>query len=259
MQSVARSRRSMKAFTQKGTWKHGASLAASSFSGRGSCNDMRTRSNPVIHIDPPSRLPPMLEAAGAKSGHPEDAGAGMPSWIDGTGKKWVFNRAMGEWQVPHTIKSGDTLWKLSGVYHGKPSLPGVHAIYNVPQNKAIQGPSADSGLIPGDVILIPGLQQPSQAPAASDAPPIAVPQTPVTAPPVPTPPGSPLPFPVPSNIPISWPSDLDYPPTQSPSGGDIVLTSTGGGVHPEVLPTTTVTGMAASKPKAEPFWTTTKI
>jgi len=206
---------------------------------------------------PPNLLPPFLEAAGAKSGHPEDASAGMPKWKDASNQIWAFNQGMGEWQIPHVIKSGDTLFNLSGLYYGKKTLGGVHAIHNVPQNLKIQGPSADSGLIPGDVILIPALPQPTQAPAASDATPIGLPQGPVTAPPVPTPPGSPMPFPVPSTIPSSWPTDLGYPPnTGVPSGPDIVLTSGHGDVMPTVLPTVEVQGNV--KPKEE-FWTSGRI
>jgi hypothetical protein len=209
---------------------------------------------------PPRLLPPFLEAAGAKSGHPEDASAGMPKWTDASNQKWAFNAVMGEWQIPHTIRSGDTLWNLSGLYYGNKSLGGVHAIHGVPQNLKIQGPSADSGLIPGDVILIPGLSQPSQAPAASDATPGSVPQVPVLSPPIPTPAGSPMPFPVPSTIPASWPTDLGYPPNTggpSPTGADVVLTSSGGGTHPTVLPTVDVHGNVG--PQKDQFWTGGRI
>jgi hypothetical protein len=203
----------------------------------------------------------MLEAAGSKSGHPEDASTGMPKWTDASNQSWAFNAAMGQWQIPHVIRSGDTLWKLSGLYYGKSSLDGVHAIHNVPQNLKIQGPSADSGLIPGDIILIPGLPQPAQAPAAADTTPMGTPQTPVTAPPVPTAPGSPLPFPVPSSAPTGWPTSIPYPPTQTPSGPDIVPASwSGSEPAPTVLPTVTVTGQAPASSSAQKgFWTGGRI
>jgi hypothetical protein len=163
---------------------------------------------------------------------------------------------MGEWELPHTIKSGDTLWKLSAAYYGKSSMGGVHAIYGVPQNKAIQGPSADSGLIPGDVILIPGLPQPAVAPAASDAMPSTLPQQPLDGtPPTPTPAGSPLPAPVASGAPVGWPTDVPYPPT-SASGGAIVVPATNGG-PPTVIPVT-ITGDAPAKAAAK-FWTGGRI
>lgn len=219
--------------------------------------------SPLLMYAPPRRLPPMLEAAGSKSGHPEDASAGMPKWTDASNQQWAFNAAMGEWQMPHLIRSGDTLWKLSGLYYGKSSLDGVHAIHNVPQNLKIQGPSADSGLIPGDVILIPGLPQPSQAPAAADTTPNATPQTPITSPPVPTAPGSPVPFPLPSSAPANWPTNIPYPPTQTPSGPDIVPATYTGSTAPTVLPEVTVVGdvpaSSGTAAKQKPFWTGGRI
>lgn len=218
--------------------------------------------SPLLMYAPPRRLPPFLEAAGSKSGHPEDASTGMPKWTDASNQSWAFNQAMGQWQIPHIIRSGDTLWKLSGLYYGKSSLDGVHAIHNVPQNKAIQGPSADSGLIPGDIILIPGLPQPAQAPAAADTTPMGAPQTPVMAPPVPTAPGSPLPFPVPSSAPTGWPTSIPYPPTQTPSGPDIVPASwSGSEPAPIVLPTVDVEGQvpASSSSTQKGFWTGGRI
>jgi hypothetical protein len=184
----------------------------------------------------------------------------MPRWQDASNKTWAFNAAMGEWQRTHTIASGDTLWKLSALYYGTSSMGGVHAIYGVPQNKMIQGPSPDSGLIPGDVILIPGLPQPTTPPSTSDAMPIgAFPDEPPPIGGIPTvPPGGNLPVPVPTSAPVGWPSDDQYPPIHEAS--DM------GGTGPIVLPTVTVEGdvpMHASQSttsgKPEKFWTGGRI
>jgi hypothetical protein len=196
---------------------------------------------------------PLLDAAGAKLGRPEDASANMPRWQDSNGKPWAFNASMGEWQRVHTIASGDSLWKLSGLYYGTSSLGGVHAIYAVPQNKTIQGPSPDSGLIPGDVILIPGLPQPTTPPSTSDAMPIgSFPDAPPTSS-IPTvPPGGNLPVPVPTSAPAGWPSDEQYPPIHEPSGGAIVLptVTVEGDVPAMPVGSTTTTGQHSDK-----FWT----
>jgi hypothetical protein len=82
------------------------------------------------------------------------------------------------------------LWGLSAVMYGASSMPGVNAIYNVPQNKAIQGPDKNTGLIPGDTILIPNM---SGAPAGSPSLPSA-PSAPgdTVLPPVVVTPGQPV-------------------------------------------------------------------
>lgn len=203
---------------------------------------------------------PVLEAAGAAAGHTQDASRGMPTMQKPDGSIWAFNASMGEWQYVYTVKHGDTLYALSGLFYGQKSLPGVHAIYNVPQNKVIQGPSADSGLIPGDVILIPGLPQPAAAPAASDSIPSSIPQSPSpTTIFTPTSAGSSLPVPVVSAAPPGWPSTLPYPPVNAPSGTDIIPASYDGS-NVETLPTVQVTGtVPGSSSGTGQFWTTGRI
>lgn len=202
---------------------------------------------------------PLLEAAGASAGRAEDASAGMARWNDAQDKEWAFNDALGEWERVHTIKSGDTLWKLSGLYYGTSSLDGVHAIYGVPQNKTIQGPSADKGLIPGDVILIPGLPQPTVPPSTSDAAPIGVfPDLPPTIGGIPTvSPGGNMPVPLPSAQPINWPEDDAYPPIHVPSGGAIVLPTVN--VEGTVPGATTADYTTTSGGTAPKFWSTGRI
>lgn len=181
---------------------------------------------------------PLLDAAGAAAGHAQDASAGMTHWVSPSNEPWAWNPVDGEWQYIHTMKSGDTLWKLSGLYYGTSSLDGVHAIYGVPQNKAIQGPSPDSGLIPGDEILIPGLPQPRPAPATSDSIPTSLPDLPPSGPPQATSPGVGLPGPVQTSAPSGWPGDLQFPPQPVSTGSDINIPSNG----EIVLPTTEIDG-----------------
>lgn len=108
-----------------------------------------------------------IEAGGARAGVTETAAAGLEKRSDAEGRVWAWNPEMDQWQLLHEIAWGDTLWNLSRTYYGQPSLEGVRAIHEVPQNYAIQGPSPDHGLIPGDVILIPDLQQPFEELAAT--------------------------------------------------------------------------------------------
>lgn len=212
-----------------------------------------------MYANRPYSAYPLLEASGAAAGHAQDASAGMARWIDNNQKTWAFNTSAGEWQRLHTIVTGDTLWKISGLYYSAPSLDGVHAIYGVPQNKAIQGSSPDKGLIPGDVILIPGLPQPALPPQGSDSPVGAFPDAPPPIAGVPTvPPGSGLPVPLPTTAPTDWPSDDQYPPVHVPSGGVVTLPT----VNVEgTVPSTadwhqeTPAGSTA-KPK---FWSTGRI
>lgn len=218
---------------------------------------MRSISNPPLIYQRPFHSFPMLEASGAAVGHAQDASAGLNVMTDASNATWAWNPGAGEWQMLHTIASGDTLWKLSGLFYGTSSLDGVHDIYDVPQNKAIQGPSADSGLIPGDVILIPGLPQPTTAPAAADTTgPMQVPQVPTGIFTLPTAAGSPLPAPVPSGAPDNWDPSTPYPPVNAPSGGAIVLPTTyvtGDDPTATTVSTTTPGGAAA------PFWTHGRI
>jgi len=204
------------------------------------------------------------DAAGMRAGVAEDATTGLGSITDGAGLAWYWNTATSEWQRAHTIVSGDTLWKLSKVYYGSFSLPGVAMIHEVPQNLAIQGPNKDTGLIPGDVILIPGLPQPAAAPAGANAPPLDLSNVqvppPLAAPTNQNPPGVDTVASV--DLPAGWPAGVDYPPTGTvPGGATIVL--------PEVIvegdvPTNgdvVLVGpdTAATTKKAEPFWTPGRI
>jgi len=125
-------------------------------------------------------LPRLLESSGAAAGHAQDASAGLTIVLVG-GDRWAWNPLQAQWQRTHTIVSGNTLWNLSGSYYGAPSLAGVQAIYAVPQNRAIQGPSPDSGLIPGDVILIPNVTRPAALPLSGPSPNVQVDQ-PVVSP-----------------------------------------------------------------------------
>jgi len=134
----------------------------------------------------------LLESSGAAAGHAQDASAGMVVVLVG-GVRWAWNPLQTQWQRTHTIAAGDTLWHLSGSYFGASSLGGVQAIYGVPQNRAIQGPSPDSGLIPGDVILIPNLTRPASLPLGGPSPNVVVDQ-PIVEPIGPGP--APMPSPV---------------------------------------------------------------
>lgn len=111
----------------------------------------------------------MTEAGGAAAGVPQNAWNGLSTATDANGALWAFNPDSSEWQLIHVVQRGDTLWKLSGLYYGQSSLAGVRAIHGVGRNQAVQGRDPNTGLIPGDQILITGLVQPSIAPASSDA------------------------------------------------------------------------------------------
>lgn len=162
-------------------------------------------------------LPRLLESSGAAAGHAQDASAGLTIMLVG-GDRWAWNPLQAQWQRTHTIVSGNTLWNLSGSYYGAPSLGGVQAIYAVPQNRAIQGPSPDSGLIPGDVILIPNVTRPASLPLSGPSPNVQVDQ------PVVSPVGGgtgPLPSPVvgPVVVPIGGPQPVQPPaPIPGPDG-----------------------------------------
>lgn len=220
------------------------------------------------------------EAAGAAAGRAQDASAGLGLFTDGSGRVWAWNPAMGEWQRLHTIASGDSLWKLTKIYYGAYSQSGVHAIHDVPQNEAIQGPDAGIGLIPGDVILIPGLPQPTPPEANSDSSPLSVPQrvggcdtlgpeypgtwvydaaqgTCVPESPSPTAPGGGMPATVEATAPADWPANLPYPPIQATGGTVVVPTDTSAPMGDAVLvelPEMEVVGTPPPK-----FWTPGRI
>lgn len=112
----------------------------------------------------------MTEAAGAAAGGPELAHAGLETATDDRGQLWALNGS--EWQAVHLVRTGDTLWNISGRYYGTPSVTGVRQIHAVARNRAVQGPDPNAGLIPGDQILIPGLVQPiaESSPVEATAP-----------------------------------------------------------------------------------------
>ena len=197
------------------------------------------------------------EAAGAAAGRAQDASAGLGLFTDGSGRVWAWNPAMGEWQRLHTIASGDSLWKLTKIYYGAYSQSGVHAIHDVPQNEAIQGPDAGIGLIPGDVILIPGLPQPNPPPANSDSSPLSVPMAAIAESPSPTAPGGGMPATVEATAPADWPANLPYPPIQATGGTVVVPTDTSAPMGDAVLvelPEMEVVGTPPPK-----FWTPGRI
>jgi len=110
-------------------------------------------------------LPPFgrRESGGAMAGHGQDASAGMQTTTV-AGVTWAYNVPMVEWQRVYPVSTlPNGLSGLAQQFYGDPTK--WPDIYNVPQNKAIQGPNPNTGLIPGDTILIPGLAQPGPAPA----------------------------------------------------------------------------------------------
>ena len=134
-----------------------------------------------------------------------NAAAGLDLVIDEQGRVWADNG--GQLQLLYEVQSGDSLSRIAGALLGNPARwPDIR---NVPQNRALQGPRADAGLFPGDVILIPGLNQPERpplAPSSSTAPtaptapapgPLAIPEIPgQTTPITPGSPGPALPGPL---------------------------------------------------------------
>ena len=136
------------------------------------------------------------DAGGSSAGYPQDASEGLQRQSDTQANVWAWNPIFDEWQRLHSGIWGDTLWNRANTYYGAPSLSGGHAIHHVDQNYAIQGPSADTGLIPGDVILIPGLPSsfaPPAGPAPTPPPVIVEPPEPAPPPVVIAPPTIPVP------------------------------------------------------------------
>jgi hypothetical protein len=100
-----------------------------------------------------------IDAAGARVGHPEDASANLRSEAV-AGVVWAYNDLMAEWQRVYTVTTlPNGLSGLAQQFYGDPTR--WDDIYNVPQNKAIQGPNPNQGLITGDKILLPHLAAPS--------------------------------------------------------------------------------------------------
>jgi hypothetical protein len=205
---------------------------------------MRIPNHPLLAMKP--HTVPVLplysaEAGGMAAGRPQSATDGLASWVSDRNQEWFWNPTMNEWQLAHTVRSGDTLWQLTKTYYGSFSRGGVTAIHEVPQNLAIQGPDPDIGLIPGDVILIPHLPQPNTPPASSSTLPAVANVPPPPGPPDVTPPGVGQPSTVAAAAPPGWPAGVPYPPTadtniivptNTPTGGVLTTTSTGGHAQP---------------------------
>lgn len=157
-------------------------------------------------------LPPFLctfEAAGQAQGGAADASEGLAKMNDARGT-WAYNTLQDEWQLLHVIRSGDTLWAMGNRYYGQSSVANVHRIGNVPQNRPIVG-SDYAQCVPGDVLLIPGLEQPGNA-VPAPPPGGAVPPPEGANPPgLPDFPGVDWTSPTP---PPNWPSDWPWPPLQ---------------------------------------------
>lgn len=114
-------------------------------------------------------------ADGQRQGGPADASAGLTK-VDGTWhgqeRTWAWNPVDSEWQLLHVLRSGDTLWRMGSTYYGQSSMQNVHRIGDVEQNREIIGADASGDNayalgVPGDVLLIPGLEQPGGQPPAS--------------------------------------------------------------------------------------------
>jgi hypothetical protein len=134
---------------------------------------------------PVKMVPVWSETSGAAAGMPQSAADGLQTTQDSAGNVWAWNTAVSpaQWMQVYTIPGTGLpqgLYGLASQVYGSGAQ--WTAIYNVPQNKAIQGTDPDTGLIPGDTILLPNLSQPSGPPSAPS--PGIAPQNPVVAPPV---------------------------------------------------------------------------
>lgn len=152
------------------------------------------------------------EASGIGQGGPADASAGL-SKVQGTFRgeaaTWAWNPIDAEWQLCHILTDRNTLWDMGGHYYGTKSRANVHRIGNVEQNRAIIGADSDYAQgVPGDILLIPGLAQPSGL----------TPQPPPGGS-VPEPGGAvpPLPPSEPGGRPPGYPPDWEWPPGWSTS------------------------------------------
>ena len=156
----------------------------------------------------------LMGAAGIGQGGPADASAGLQkvegSW-NGEARTWAWNPVYSQWQLLHVIREGDTLWNMGGTYYGQRSVANVHRICHVEQNAPIIGADSDCAQgVPGDVLLIPDLEQPGEQPPASP-PGGAVPPPGGFEPP--TTPTDPITDERPPNYPDDWP----WPPGWSTS------------------------------------------
>lgn len=162
-----------------------------------------------------------------------NAADGLQTAQDQQGRVWASNPAMGnELQLIYTVQPGDGLSAIAGKVYGNPGA--FRELRTVPQNVTLQGPDINTGLHPGDCILIPGLPQP--AGVGSPAVPGGAP--PPIAPPVPV---ATIPGTVPATIPGTVPGTI---PGTVPTG---------------ILVGTPATGTAATteseKKKKKSIWT----
>jgi len=160
--------------------------------------------------------------------------------VDVDGRQWAANPDMeGQLQLLHTIASGDSLSKLAGQYLANGGR--WTEIRNVPQNRALQGPDANTGLFPGDVVLIPNLVAPTlPASAAQPTPTVFSPAT------VPS---------VLSAVSPGQPTALPSPAGTSLPGGAVLVSD-----QPGLQGGTPVTTIDELTIEGEvPFWTPPKV
>lgn len=209
------------------------------------------------------------DAAGQAANKIEDASAGMTRATDTAGNGWAWNPRAAQWQRLLVMKGdGSTILSALAVkFYG--SAGAWKQIAQLPENTGIVGLDGTKA-IPGDVILIPNLQQPwtpptstgggtDVGPTGGDAPPIIDPGKVAGA------------IPGLGEPPPGWPSGLPWPGTQPGGGGDTPGGSTPAGDSPpggstggeqpvEVVPTgSTVTTSLATTSGEPKFWTTPKI
>lgn len=117
-----------------------------------------------------SGLPPFMSPQPEAGAIPaRDASTGLATTVIDS-QTWAANPAMGgEMQLVYEIEPGGPvssggLFALAQELYGNGNL--WRQIYDVPQNKAIQGSDPNTGLYLGDVILIPGLE-PAQDPGGT--------------------------------------------------------------------------------------------
>lgn len=101
------------------------------------------------------------EARGALTGQLQDASAGLQKAVDASGQLWAWNPVVTppQWQRVHELAAGETIWNLLLDWYGTRSIDLVHKVRDVPQNTPILGGDAAQAY-PGDVILVPDLEQP---------------------------------------------------------------------------------------------------
>lgn len=116
-----------------------------------------------------SGLPPFMSPQPETGAIGRDASSGLPTTVIDS-QTWATNPAAGgELQLVYTIEPGGPvssggLFGLAQELYGNGNL--WRQIYDVPQNKAMQGADPNTGLFIGDMILIPGLE-PAQDPGGT--------------------------------------------------------------------------------------------